>query len=117
MNSVSLNSARLQEQHRLYAEKMLAPEEDVTLGLTWLALSLRLGLGGCLITLMDYGFIDLLSVQAQICIMISLMLLPCPSPATFRLDIKASEEGVIRIYDILFEDKVLLIPMPLCARL
>src|SRR6202051_4220245 len=52
------NAARLNEAARLYVEEMLAPENDVTIGLTMAGALTPAGLGGCLITLMEYGFVD-----------------------------------------------------------
>src|SRR6266567_946994 len=52
------NSARLHEAARLYAEEMLAPEKDVTIGLTMAGALTPAGLGGCILTLMEYGFVD-----------------------------------------------------------
>src|SRR5438552_6354458 len=47
------NAARLNEAARLYVEKMLSPEEDVTIGLTMAGALTPAGLGGCLISLME----------------------------------------------------------------
>src|SRR5436305_11370369 len=52
------NSARLNEAARLYAQEMLDPEKDVTIGLTMAGALTPAGLGGCLITLMEMGFVD-----------------------------------------------------------
>src|ERR1700752_3816980 len=52
------NSARLNEAARLYAPEMLDPEKDVTIGLTMAGALTPAGLGGCLITLMERGFVD-----------------------------------------------------------
>src|SRR5438105_14055819 len=50
------NAARLNEAARLYTEEMLAPEKDVTIGLTMAGALTPAGLGGCLIPLMENGF-------------------------------------------------------------
>src|ERR1043166_1725165 len=52
------NAARLSEAARLFTEKMLDPEQDVTIGLTMAGALTPAGLGGCILTLMEYGFID-----------------------------------------------------------
>src|SRR6266699_1072328 len=52
------NAARLNEAARLYTEEMLNPERDVTIGLTMAGALTPAGLGGCLITLMENGFVD-----------------------------------------------------------
>src|SRR5438876_3972491 len=52
------NSARLSEAAHLYAEEMLVPEKDVTIGLTMAGALTPAGLGGCILTLMEYGFVD-----------------------------------------------------------
>ena len=52
------NSARLNEAAHLYADEMLAPEKDVTIGLTMAGALTPAGLGGCILTLMEYGFVD-----------------------------------------------------------
>jgi deoxyhypusine synthase len=104
------NSARLHEAARLYAEKMLAPEEDTTIALTMAGALTPAGLGGCVLTLMEYGFIDfIISTGANLYHDIHHALAMSLHRGDFRLDdTMLQEEGVIRIYDILFEDKVLL---------
>ncbi len=104
------NAARLNEAARLFAEEMLNPEKDVTIGLTMAGALTPAGLGGCLITLMDYGFVDfIISTGANLYHDMHHALAMTLHRGDFRLDdTQLQEEGVIRIYDILFEDKVLL---------
>jgi deoxyhypusine synthase len=104
------NAARLNEAARLYVEEMLAPENDVTIGLTMAGALTPAGLGGCLITLMEYGFVDfIISTGANLYHDMHHALAMTLHRGDFRLDdTKLQEEGVIRIYDILFEDRVLL---------
>src|SRR3984893_3988381 len=104
------NAARLNEAARLYVEEMLAPENDVTIGLTMAGALTPAGLGGCLITLMEYGFVDfIISTGANLYHDMHHALAMTLHRGDFRLDdTRLQEEGVIRIYDILFEDKVLL---------
>lgn len=104
------NAARLNEAARLYVEKMLDPKEDVTVGLTMAGALTPAGLGGCLISLMENGFIDfIVSTGANLYHDMHHALAMSLHRGDFRLDdTKLQEEGVIRIYDILFEDKVLL---------
>lgn len=104
------NSARLYEAARLYAEEMLAPEKDVTIGLTMAGALTPAGLGGCILTLMEYGFIDfIISTGANLYHDIHYALAMSLHRGDFRLDdTKLQQEGVIRIYDVLFADKVLL---------
>lgn len=104
------NAARLSEAARLYAEKMLAPGNDVTIGLTMAGALTPAGLGGCLITLMENGFIDfIVSTGANLYHDMHHALAMTLHRGDFRLDdTQLQEEGVIRIYDILFADQVLL---------
>src|SRR2546429_5239603 len=104
------NAARLNEAARLYAEEMLNPERDVTIGMTMAGALTPAGLGGCIITLMEYGFVDfIISTGANLYHDMHYALAMSLHRGDFRLDDTIlQEEGVIRIYDILFEDKVLL---------
>jgi deoxyhypusine synthase len=104
------NSARLNEAARLYSEEMLDPTKDVTIGLTMAGALTPAGLGGCLITLMESGFVDfMISTGANLYHDMHYALAMALHRGDFRLDdTKLQEEGVIRIYDILFADKVLL---------
>jgi deoxyhypusine synthase len=104
------NSARLYEAARLYVEEMLAPEKDVTIGLTMAGALTPAGLGGGILTLMEYGFVDfIISTGANLYHDMHYALAMTLHRGDFRLDdTELQEEGVIRIYDILFADKVLL---------
>ncbi len=104
------NSARLNEAARLYAQEMLDPEKDVTIGLTMAGALTPAGLGGCVITLMEHGFVDfIISTGANLYHDMHHALAMTLHRGDFRLDdTKLQEEGVIRIYDILFKDSVLL---------
>jgi len=104
------NAARLNEAARLYAGEMLAPDNEVTIGLTMAGALTPAGLGGCLITLMENGFIDfIISTGANLYHDMHHALAMTLHRGDFRLDdTQLQEEGVIRIYDILFADQVLL---------
>src|SRR5216683_5774894 len=104
------NAARLHEAARLFAEEMLDPAKDVTIGLTMAGALTPAGLGGCILTLMEYGFIDfIVSTGANLYHDMHHALAMTLHRGDFRLDDTVlQEEGVIRIYDILFADKVLL---------
>jgi deoxyhypusine synthase len=104
------NSARLNEACRLYAERMLDPEQDVTIALTMAGALTPAGLGGSILTLMEYGFIDfIVSTGANLYHDIHHALAYALHRGSFELDdTDLQREGVIRIYDILFKDEVLL---------
>src|SRR5438132_14284070 len=54
------NAARLNEATRLYVEQMLAPENDVTVGLTMAGTLTPAGPARCLRTLIQDGFVRIL---------------------------------------------------------
>ena len=89
---------------------MLAKESDTTIGLTVAGAMTPAGLGGCVIELMDRGLVDfVISTGANLYHDLHYALnftLHRGSP--FLDDVELYEDGVIRIYDVLFPATVLL---------
>jgi deoxyhypusine synthase len=89
---------------------MLAPEHDTTIGLTVAGALTPAGLGGCVIELMDRGLVDfIISTGANLYHDLHYALnftLHRGSP--FLDDVDLYEQGIIRIYDVLFPASVLL---------
>ena len=89
---------------------MLAPENDTTIGLTVAGALTPAGLGGCVIELMDRGLVDfVISTGANLYHDLHYALnftLHRGSP--FLDDVELYEQGIIRIYDVLFPATVLL---------
>src|SRR4029079_12306756 len=56
----AFNAARLGEACRIYADKMLAPSHDTTIGLTIAGALTPAGLGGCIIAVIGRRVIGLL---------------------------------------------------------
>jgi deoxyhypusine synthase len=106
----AFNAARLSEACHIYADKMLAPENDTTIGLTIAGALTPAGLGGCIIELMERGLIDfVISTGANLYHDLHYALnftLRRGSP--FLDDRDLYDEGIIRIYDVLFPATVLL---------
>jgi deoxyhypusine synthase len=106
----AFNAARLSEACHIYADKMLAPENDTTIGLTIAGALTPAGLGGCIIELMERGLIDfVISTGANLYHDLHYALnftLRRGSP--FLDDRELYNEGIIRIYDVLFPATVLL---------
>src|SRR6187455_3245802 len=106
----AFNAGRLSEACHIYADKMLAPESDTTIGLTVAGALTPAGLGGCVIELMERGLIDfVISTGANLYHDLHYALnftLRRGSP--FLDDRELFDEGVIRIYDVLFPASVLL---------
>ncbi|OFW15189.1 MAG: hypothetical protein A3F69_02665 [Acidobacteria bacterium RIFCSPLOWO2_12_FULL_66_10] len=106
----AFNAGRLSEASQIYAEKMLAPDQDTTIGLTMAGALTPAGLGGCVIELMDRGLVDfIISTGANLYHDLHYALnfiLRRGSP--FADDVELFKEGVIRIYDVLFPATVLL---------
>jgi len=104
------NAGRLNEAARLYAGRMLDPEQDVTICLTIAGAMTPAGVGGAIITLMERGAIDfMVSTGANLYHDMHYALNFALHRGSFKLsDPELHEAGVIRIYDILFRDDVLL---------
>ena len=106
----AFNAARLSEACHIFSEKMLAEENDTTIGLTIAGALTPAGLGGCVIELMDRGLVDfIISTGANLYHDLHYALnftLRRGSP--FLDDVQLYEEGIIRIYDVLFPAEVLL---------
>jgi deoxyhypusine synthase len=106
----AFNAGRLGEACRIFTEKMLAPENDTTIGLTIAGAMTPAGLGGCVIEMMERGLVDfIISTGANLYHDLHYALnftLRRGSP--FLDDVELYEAGVIRIYDVLFPATVLL---------
>ncbi len=104
------NAGRLNEACRLFAQKMLKPENDVTIALTVAGAMTPAGVGGAIMSLMEYGAVDLIvSTGANLYHDIHHALAYTLHRGRFDLsDVALQEAGVIRIYDVLFPDQVLL---------
>src|SRR5258707_1039932 len=106
----AFNAGRLSEACAIYAEKMLAPENETTIGLTVAGALTPAGVGGCVIELMERGLVDfVISTGANLYHDLHYALnftLHRGSP--FVNDVELYEDGVIRIYDVLFPATVLL---------
>jgi deoxyhypusine synthase len=106
----AFNAARLGEACRIFTDKMLLPEHETMVGLTIAGAMTPAGLGGCVVELMERGLVDfLVSTGANLYHDLHYALnftLHRGSP--FVNDVELYEEGVIRIYDVLFPATVLL---------
>src|SRR5918996_5091492 len=106
----AFNAARLSEACHIFTDKMLSPEHDTTIALTVAGALTPAGLGGCVIEMMERGLVDfLISTGANLYHDLHYALnftLRRGSP--FLDDVELYEDGVIRIYDVLFPATVLL---------
>jgi deoxyhypusine synthase len=106
----AFNAGRLSEACKIFADKMLAPKNDTTIGLTVAGAMTPAGLGGCVIEMMERGLIDfVISTGANLYHDLHYALnftLRRGSPFLDDRDLYAA--GVIRIYDVLFPATVLL---------
>jgi len=106
---LAYNAGRLAEGARLLTQKILKP--DVTLGVTLTGALTPAGLGGsCLVPLIQAGCIDwMVSTGANLYHDTHFALdLALHRGSPFHSDKDLRDEGVIRIYDILFDYTVLL---------
>src|SRR2546426_8387102 len=106
----AFNAGRLSEACAIFADKMLDPANDTTIGLTIAGAMTPAGLGGCIIEMMDRGLVDfVISTGANLYHDLHYALnftLRRGSP--FVNDVELYEDGIIRIYDVLFPATVLL---------
>ena len=106
----AFNAGRLSEACHIFTEKMLAPEHETTIGLTVAGALTPAGLGGCAIELIERGLVDfIISTGANLYHDLHYALnftLHRGSP--FLDDVELYEQGIIRIYDVLFPATVLL---------
>jgi len=106
----AFNAGRLSEACEIFAEKMLAPENDTTIGLTVAGALTPAGLGGCVIELVERGLVRfIISPGTNLYHDLHYALnftLHRGSP--FLDDVELYEQGIIRIYDVLFPAQVLL---------
>jgi deoxyhypusine synthase len=104
------NAGRISDAARLYAKRMLDLEQDVTICLTMAGAMTPAGVGGSIIALMERGAIDfIVSTGANLYHDIHYALDYTLHRGSFKLsDTELHEAGVIRIYDVVFRDQVLL---------
>jgi deoxyhypusine synthase len=106
---LAYNAGRLREGARLLSERMLAP--DVTVGLSLTGALTPAGLGvSCIVPLLKAGFVDwVVSTGANLYHDAHFGLgLSMHAGSPFLDDRVLREEGVVRIYDVLFDYEVLL---------
>ena len=106
----AFNAGRLSEACHIFSDKMMAPEHETTVGLTIAGALTPAGLGGCIIEMMERGLVDfIISTGANLYHDLHYALnfsLHRGSP--FLDDVELYEQGIIRIYDVLFPATVLL---------
>jgi deoxyhypusine synthase len=106
---LAYNAGRLSEGCRLFTERML--EDDVTVGMSLTGAMTPAGLGmSTIIPLMEAGFVDwIVSTGANLYHDAHFGLgLSMHKGSPFVDDVELREHGVVRIYDIFFDYKVLL---------
>ena len=106
---LAYNAGRLREGARLLSERMLMP--DVTVGLSLTGALTPAGLGvSCIVPLLKAGFVDwIVSTGANLYHDAHFGLgLPMHAGSPFLDDRVLRDEGIVRIYDVLFDYEVLL---------
>jgi deoxyhypusine synthase len=106
---LAYNAGRLREASRLFVERML--QDDVTVGMSLTGAMTPAGLGmSCIIPLMEAGFVDwIVSTGANLYHDAHFGLGMAMHRGTpFADDVELREQGVVRIYDIFFDYRVLL---------
>ncbi len=106
---LAYNAGRLREGARLLSERMLKP--DVTVGLSLTGALTPAGLGvSCIVPLLKAGFVDwVVSTGANLYHDAHFGLgLPMHAGSPYLDDRILRQEGVVRIYDVLFDYEVLL---------
>src|SRR6266705_3599731 len=106
---LAYNAARLREAARLLTERML--EDDVTVGLSMTGALTPAGLGmSAIIPLLEAGFVDwIVSTGANLYHDTHFGLGLSMHRGTFQADdVELREKGVVRIYDVFFDYRVLL---------
>lgn len=106
---LAYNGGRLREASQLLAKKMLPKDGFIGMSLTGALTPAGLG-KSCLIPLMKAGFVDwIISTGANLYHDLHFGLdMRLHSGSPFLDDVELREEGVIRIYDVLFDYNVLL---------
>ncbi|RLC35277.1 MAG: deoxyhypusine synthase [Candidatus Nealsonbacteria bacterium] len=104
------NSARLNEACRLYAEKMLNPKKDVTIGITLAGALTPAGMSGMFVSMMENGFIDFIIATGANLYHDTHFALNYPlRKGEFMVDdTTLYKHGVVRIYDIFLTTDTLL---------
>lgn len=106
---LAYNAGRLRDAARLFVERML--EEDVTVGMSLTGALTPAGLGmSCLIPLIEAGFVDwIVSTGAILYHDAHFGLgMHMHRGTPFANDVELREHGVVRIYDVFFDYRVLL---------
>jgi len=106
---LAYNAGRLREACHLFTERMLAPEVTVGMSLTGAMTPAGLGMS-TIIPLLEAGFVDwIISTGANLYHDAHFALgLSLHQGSPFADDVALRDEGVVRIYDIFFDYKVLL---------